>query len=160
MTNLEQKVKAYPYKHGMTDTRIFRLFKKMKSRCSNPKEISYQHYGAKGISVEWPDFQSFYDDMGKAYEKHVEVHGEKRTTIERIDSTKNYSVSNCRWATPYEQSRNTSQNRFIKYRGVSKCLSDWADDLGIKRTTLAMRLDRYGWPVTKAFETEVKSYDT
>jgi hypothetical protein len=72
----------------------------MKERCSNPNHKDYSIYGGKGISVcsTWVNsFETFLADMG------VRPEGK---TLDRIDSNKSYSSSNCRWADQTTQCRN------------------------------------------------------
>jgi hypothetical protein len=40
-------------------------------------------------------------------------------------------------------------------RGKTQSLSDWSAELGIKVSTLSMRLDKYNWSVEKALLTPV-----
>ena len=107
----------------------------MKQRCSNPKSRVYRHYGGRGIAVceEWENsFEAFYRDMGPSYKEGLE--------IDRIDNDKDYSPSNCRWATRSENMRNTRRNRVYK----EKTIPEWAEATGIKGSVLAGRL-RSGW---------------
>lgn len=39
--------------------------------------------------------------------------------------------------------------------GEEKTIREWSDILGIKRTTLDMRLNAYGWSPEKAFSTKI-----
>lgn len=39
----------------------------------------------------------------------------------------------------------TKHNRMITYKGVTKSLSEWADDIGITRQALSGRLERHGY---------------
>lgn len=41
--------------HGQSDSRLYRIYYNMKSRCYNINEIGYEHYGGRGISIceEW-----------------------------------------------------------------------------------------------------------
>lgn len=96
------------YKHGMFGTRFHSIFFGMKNRCEN-NSIANKHvwrfYGEKGIKCHWKDFFEFKKDMYESYLGHVRKFGEKQTTIDRINSKKNYCKSNCRWATYKEQAR-------------------------------------------------------
>jgi hypothetical protein len=42
-------------KHGLSKTRIYKLYQEMKRRCYNPNCSSYPNYGGRGIRVceEW-----------------------------------------------------------------------------------------------------------
>lgn len=126
-------------KHGHArneETRLYSIWSSMIQRCDNPNRKSYSDYGAKGIGVckRWREsFELFARDMGEPPNK---------ATLERIDNNKSYSPDNCRWATRYEQSRNTSRNRFYSFNGKTQCMKDWAKDYGISYFTLRSRLDR------------------
>lgn len=123
-------------------------WKGMMARCYHPGNHKYPRYGGRGISVckRWHNFPCFLEDMG------LRPAG---ATLDRIDNDANYSPENCRWASSREQNRNRSDNRMIKYDGVTKSLPEWADEYGIKRTTLKMRLDR-GWPIYRALSQKVQ----
>jgi len=59
------------------------------------------------------------------------------------------------WATSTEQARNRRSNVILEFNGKRQHLSDWSKELGIKRTTLVMRLKCYGWSVDRALSTTV-----
>jgi len=122
--------------HGMGKTPIYKNWKDMRKRCLNPSSREYKHYGGRGITVcdRWMKFENFYGDMGEK---------PNGTSIDRIDNNKGYSPDNCRWATQKEQTRNQRTNRIIKYEGKEQCLAVWAEELGIKYTTLWHRLEKY-----------------
>lgn len=94
--------------HKMSKTRFYRVWRKMHERCYKTYATNYKWYGGKGvkISIEWNDFLTFKKDMYESYLKHIENHGENDTTLDRIDPTKDYSLSNCRWATWEIQANN------------------------------------------------------
>jgi hypothetical protein len=49
--------------HGLTDTRLHRIWRMMLSRCRNPNLPFYQYYGGRGIQVceQWREFEPFRD---------------------------------------------------------------------------------------------------
>ena len=140
------------YKHGMRKHKFFKLWSAIRQRCSNEKNSSYKNYGAKGIKVckRWENFMNFKEDMFLSYIKHINKHGQKQTTIERIDSDKNYCKKNCKWATRFEQNRNTNRNVYIKFNGENKTISEWARKLNLHRSTIYKRIFKYNWSLEKA----------
>lgn len=79
----------------------------MRARCYKPYSISYPNYGGRGITVcqRWLDsVANFIEDMGER---------PPGTTLDRIDNDGNYEPSNCRWATPKEQSANQRRRRMF-----------------------------------------------
>lgn len=111
----------------------------MKARCYAPcnNGTTYQD---KGLTVceEWKhDFSKFLSDMGKRpSSKH---------SIDRIDNDKGYSKENCRWATMKTQCSNRgSFNKVFEYGGQTMVLKEWSRVLGIKYTTLYLRITRSG----------------
>lgn len=88
--------------HGLGNTRLYRIWNHMKTRCYRKSYHAFQHYGGRGIRVcdEWlHNFQSFYDwAMSNGYEENL--------SIDRIDTNGNYSPDNCRWATMADQNKN------------------------------------------------------
>lgn len=138
-------------KHDKSHTRLYNIWTQMKKRCYNSKTPQYKDYGGRGIAVcyEWcNNFQSFYDwSMANGYNDTL--------SIDRVDNNKSYSPDNCRWATRRQQNRNTRQNRNITINGETHCLKDWCDILGLKRSTVSNRINRYNWTIEKALELEV-----
>jgi len=134
--------------HGMSKTLIYKTWNAMTERCLNKNHKDYKNYGGRGITVceEWVgSFERFYSDMGdKPSKKH---------SIDRIDNEKGYSKENCRWATNAEQNRNMRSNINLTFNGKTQCLTDWAIELGLKKTTLEGRLGKSGWSVEKALST-------
>ena len=106
-------------KHSLTNTRIYVIWRDIKSRTLNPKHKNYNDYGDRGITIceEWKnDFMSFYNwAMENGYEEN------KGLSIDRINNDGGYSPENCRWATKTIQVRNTRipKNNTSGYKGVS-----------------------------------------
>jgi len=117
----------------------------MRSRCNNPRRNVYTTYGGRGIAItpHWDRFENFLADMG------VRPEG---TSLDRIDPNIGYSKDNCRWVTQKEQCRNKRNNRVLTYRGLSQTVTEWAEHIGIKDSTLRGRLTR-GWSVEAALTT-------
>jgi len=118
-------------------------YRNMMSRCYNQNATGYKYYGGRGIKVcdRWLEsFFNFYEDMGERGE------GE---SLDRIDVHGNYGPHNCRWANSVTQIRNSRTATQITYRGVTKCITEWAVDLGLKSNTLVYRLKR-GWSLDEA----------
>ena len=90
------------YRHGMYGTRFYDIYYGAKSRCNNK---SLKYYGSKGIKFLWKSFIDFKKDMFISYQKHIKDFGEKQTTLDRIDSSKDYCKENCCWATYKEQAK-------------------------------------------------------
>jgi hypothetical protein len=91
------------FAHGHTVERKpspeYSSWKAMKGRCFDPNDANYRYYGGRGITVceRWLAFPNFLHDMGLRPEGK---------TLDRFDNDKDYRPSNCRWATPAQQSRN------------------------------------------------------
>ena len=115
-------------KHGGTYTPEFRIWQHMKDRCHNPNNTGYQNYGARGISVDerWRhNFENFLADLGRRPSaKH---------SLDRIDNDGNYEPGNCRWATHKEQKRNRRNSRIVTIDGLTACLSEVCERLGLDR---------------------------
>lgn len=134
--------------HGLSRSRIFYIHNAMKRRCQEPTDPAYPRYGGRGIKVceRWQSFESFYADMGER---------PPGTSLDRIDNDGPYSPENCRWASIKEQNRNTRHLRILELNGERRCLTEWAERLGISRATLSDRICR-GWPVAEALSPHKK----
>ena len=134
--------------HGMTGSRLYRIWKGMKDRCLNPNSKYKKRYHDRGIGVcdEWTrDFINFYEwAMKNGYEDTL--------TLDRIDNDGNYCPENCRWATAKEQSNNRNNNVFLEFDGENRTISEWGEKLGIKEGTIRARMGR-GWNVEKTLST-------
>lgn len=103
-----KKISERVTKHGMVGTTFGNRFRSMKYRCTTNSGNCKKFYKDKGIKVLWKDFNEFKKDMYEPWLAHVAIHGEKNTTLDRIDSSKGYYKENCRWATRQMQSQNRS----------------------------------------------------
>lgn len=104
-TNKERNRREMLYRRTK-DSGLLMKYKVMRRRCYSKGHDHYKWYGAKGIEVEWPSYVSFRNDMMSSYLEHLNKYGKDDTTIDRIDSSKNYSKENCKWSTRKEQHLN------------------------------------------------------
>lgn len=126
-------------KHGLYGSPIYMAWCRMKERCYYQKHPYYGYYGGKGIKVcsRWlDDPQAFYDDMASTWRKGL--------TLDRIDSSKDYSPDNCRWASRSTQSRNRSTTVMLTLNDETRSLPEWAERLGLPASTLRNRYYN-GW---------------
>lgn len=133
-------------KHGMTETRMFKIWTGVRKRCTNPKCKSYHNYGGRGITIspKWDNFINFYNDMKEGYADDL--------SLDRIDHNGNYEPGNCRWATQKTQNRNRRNNHIVNCENESKTLAEWSEISGVNYTVIAYRI-KNGWDTKKAIYT-------
>ena len=98
---------------SMKYKRLKGVWSSMKSRCNNPMNNAYDHYGGRGITVcdEWNDFQRFYDwAVNNGYSEGL--------TLDRIDNDGSYFPNNCRWVTMKVQNSNKGRYKTTKQFGA------------------------------------------
>lgn len=124
--------------HGMSGSPIYAVWSSMLHRCELPSDTNYPKYGAKGIKVceRWQKFENFLADMGPRPSSEY--------SIDRKESTGDYTPDNCRWATVSEQNRNKRSARMLTLNGETRNMIDWANRLGISAGTIWNRL-KLGW---------------
>lgn len=132
--------------HGMSRTSTYRSWRAMWERCTDKNNSHYRIYGGAGVSVHprWRVFSAFLADMGVRPDGY---------TLDRYPNKCGpYAPDNCRWATPSEQSRNTSRTMLITWAGETLCREDWAQRLGLTTVALKFRIKR--WGLEKAMTSE------
>lgn len=133
------------YKHGLSKTRLHRIWRAMKDRCYNSENSHYYLYGGCGITIcdEWlNDFVSFYNwSINNGYSENL--------SIDRIDSDKNYCPENCRWTTDIVQANNKRTNKLFTLNGKTQSLADWCRETGVKYGDAQNRLN-YGYSFEEA----------
>lgn len=140
--------------------RLHHVYYGMVSRCYNPKNPSYKFYNPKGITVceEWlTDYSKFREwalENGYDYSK-----SRKEQSLDRIDNSKGYSPSNCRWVSHSENCKNTSRNIWLTYNGKTMLISDWSKETGIPYNTLLERFKK-GKSIEEIFCTEIRSFQS
>lgn len=114
-------------------------------RCTDPKNLAYKNYGARGITVckEWHNFKEF--------EKWAFANGYKKgLTIDRIDNSKGYFPENCRFTDIITQANNRRSNILFTYKGKTKDLQQWCNELGLNYKLVHNRIHKLKWDFEKA----------
>lgn len=126
-------------KHGHHKEKLYKVWSTMKSRCNNPKDKNAMYYHDKGIRVcdEWDcSYKNFRDWANQSgYMEGL--------TIDRIDSSKNYSPENCRWITKSENSKRAGE-KILTVNGISKSRVEWERYLKIGRNRVSHWISRRG----------------
>ncbi|WP_455945475.1 hypothetical protein [Eubacterium ramulus] len=133
--------------HGMSDSRIYRIYNNMISRCYRKSSNGYENYGDRGIRVcdEWLGKDGFKNFMEWSFANGYS----DKLTIDRIDNNGNYEPKNCKWSTRKEQANNTRATIFLEYNGKSHSLTEWSEITGLSKATIYTRL-RKGFSNEKA----------
>ena len=122
--------------HGSSKTRLYKIWKNMKTRCLNPKNHKYKSYGMRGISIcdEWQrSFESFYLwAISAGYNDLL--------TIERIDVNGNYEPENCTWIKSECQALNRRNTRKVIFEGRELRVKEFSELCGISESTVYKHL--------------------
>jgi len=117
--------------HGYAQTKLYKAWQNMKSRCDREIDISYKNYGARGITYtnEWTDFIPFKNwALDNGYEDGL--------SLERKNVNGNYEPSNCTWIPLSNQHKNKRVNVFITHKEETKILKDWAKHFNVPYTSV------------------------
>jgi hypothetical protein len=121
--------------HGMSKTRIHKIWCHINERCNTKTHKQYSDYGGRGIKVydEWSNNFSAFLNWAKenGYKDNL--------TIDRIDNDGDYRPDNCRWTDKFTQQNNQRRTVRITIGDVTKTLSEWALHTGINKATLSSR---------------------
>lgn len=142
--------------HGLTKTRIYKIWRGMIDRCYFSSHKFYKNYGGRGIRMcdEWHyDFKSFYD---WAYSNGYEENAPRgKCTIDRIDNNGNYCPENCRFISNKEQLNNTTVVKKFLYNNKIMTLNELSEISGLSKMCIYKRLER-GWTLEKALKEKIK----
>lgn len=112
-------------------------------------------------NCRWEDMTS--QARNKSNNKIITFNGEIKTLAEWSEQTGiGYSTILHRIKAKWEMSeflgykerthKRPGRRVLFTYKGEKKSLPEWADQFGIKRSTLAQRIYGYGWDINKALE--------
>ncbi len=122
-------------RHKESGTRLYGIWKGLRSRCKSEGNTSFGYYGGRGIKVcpEWDESYEAFRDWALANGYRDDL------TIDREDTNGNYTPENCRWASRKTQMNNTRANRRLAVGGKEKTVAEWAEDTGIAYSTVRDR---------------------
>lgn len=125
----ECRINARKTETPVVKLKSYRVWGRIKERCTNPNKDNYADYGGRGISIskEWQQFSNFRRDMG---EPPAGMH------IDRIDVNGDYCKENCRWVTPLENNRNKRNTIWVMLGDVKMCLSVACSIVGLIPATV------------------------
>lgn len=129
--NCSSRMKVLNFRHGETETKLWRTWRGIVERTTLPTSTHFHRYGGRGITVcnEWLTYENFAADVGQPpSEKH---------SIDRIDNNKGYFPGNVRWATAREQAQNRSTNIWVLYQGKKMIASDVAKAMNVSKSTIS-----------------------
>jgi hypothetical protein len=124
----------------------YRAWSALQQRCSNPNDIKYRIYGARGIRVcdRWSSFENFLADMGPRPDG---------MSIDRYpDKDGNYEPGNCRWASLIDQNNNKNTNHLVLVYGVCMTMAMAARHYEVDYKLFRTRISR-GWSPEDAINT-------
>lgn len=130
----KEKVRGMNTTHGMSRTKEYKTWIKIKQRCYNPNNNRYYDYGGRGIKVcnRWLNsFVNFYKDMG--------LRPDDCDGIDRIDNNSGYKPSNCKWATTSDNNQHKRNSFTMLYNGKIYNCAQLSKKLNISFSVLKNR---------------------
>ena len=110
---------------GKNPTPTYITWRAMLSR-TRRKCDTYAHVW---VCPAWLKFENFLDDMG--------VRPDNKT-LDRIDNSKGYLKSNCRWSTKYEQNINRKSTIIVQWGGEEMPLMELSKEVSDKVYSLSL----------------------
>lgn len=132
--------------HGYTHDPIYSTFIGMKSRCYYKKDLRYNDYGGRGITIyeEWRKHPNLFFKW--AYQNGYQ----KGLTIERKDNNGNYCPENCEFTSRGRQANNKRNNTVIDFNDEKMSMADFCRKHNLIYQRFHDRVYRFKWPIKKA----------
>lgn len=134
MDTIGERRKTHGHTVNGANTPTYWSWAGMMSRCNNPTNTHFKHYGGRGIkvSVELSTFEGFLSVLG------IRPIG---LELGRIDNNRGYASDNVRWETPAQNARNKSTTKWLNIDGQTKSAAEWCDIYNIPWSRLKHRLN-------------------
>ena len=117
------------------------LYRRAKSRCTNPNITQWEDYGGRGIEFRFNSFQEFIKELGSRPDGY---------TLDRIDNDGHYEIGNVKWSTRKEQGQNKRTYKTNKFNlsGVTQINPNnrYKTVRFLARTSTAPRKELYKGP--------------
>lgn len=127
--------------HGLYGTLAYKSWAAIRRRCREVNYPSYARYGARGIDMHQPWYESveqFVQDVGQPPSSNH--------SLDRIDNAEGYFPGNVRWATPQEQANNKANNVWVTYQGakytIAQLAAKVASECGISKRQFLRALEK------------------
>lgn len=149
----KQHLRESKIKHGKSKTKLYQVWRDIKTRCLNPKVECYERYGGRGITIckEWENnFQAFYEwCTNNGYNENAEF---MQCQIDRIDNNGPYAPWNCRFVTAKV---NANNRRKAKLRdqtiytvlSISATRYEWQSIIHTNEYRIKMRAKEWEIPI-------------
>lgn len=132
-------------KEKWQNKKLQRVFVGMVDRCYNKNDKNYKWYGQKGVRIcnEWMQHPELFEQwaLSSGYKNSL--------TIDRIDSSKDYSPDNCQWLSMAENTRRAGKVNWITVGDETLTGKQWAARLGIGTNTINNQIREHGFDATK-----------
>ena len=115
--DIYEKAKNINLFRGKSSKKLQHLWQNLKSRCGNPKDISYKRYGGRGIllKLERADIVYLWKRDGADSMEHP--------SLDRIDSDGHYELNNCRFIENKINGIMALSNWYYKSKGINKVVT-------------------------------------
>ena len=90
------------------------------------------------LDCDWDDFWSFANDI----ESYLGPQPGDEYVLHRKNTRKGWTLKNLEWTTRKEVGRTQRTILPIRYKGKTKCLSEWCEELGLSYWTARRRVER------------------
>lgn len=149
--------------HGMSGTRLYKVWNGMHQRCTNPINNSFEDYGGRGITVcdDWQTFEPFCEWAIK--NGFDENKSGIECSMDRIDTNGIYEPLNCRWTNAKVQRHNQRPHKPHKKKhvwmidGKTKSVADWCAEYNLSVPTVMYRIKTKGMTPSEALTTPKKT---
>lgn len=117
----------------------------MRRNCADPTRNGFAYAGAVGIAVadEWRE--SF-----EAFERDIGPRPSAGAVLGRVNKAGGFVPGNVRWMSTRDRQLGKSDMRPVTINGVTRQLIEWADIVGVRKSTMHWRLKN--WPENRWLE--------